>query len=96
MKAGISVVAVGHASSLFLMILFILCVVFDFAFPEHAMYQTWQQLLPGFEWISFKSIIIGLVESYSYGWLFALIWVPIYNVFSVYLREKQIDKARPQ
>jgi len=26
--------------------------------------------------------LIGLVESYGYGWYLALIWVPLYNVFS--------------
>ena len=81
MKHGISLIAVGHASSLTLAISFTLCVSFDFLFPEHAMYETWQKLLPGFEWISLKSFVIGLLESYGYGWFFTLIWVPIYNVF---------------
>jgi len=74
-----SLAAVGHATSLFLVITFALCVGFDLLFPEHAMYRTWQDLLPGFEWISWKSFILGLIESYGYGWYFALIWVPIYN-----------------
>ncbi len=82
MKPGISLVAVGHASSLFLVITFALCVAFDLLFPEHAMYKSWQELLPGFEWISWKSFLLGLAESYGYGWYFALIWVPIYNVFA--------------
>ena len=80
MKTGISISAVGHASSLFLAITFALCVGFDLLFPEHAMYKAWQDLLPGFEWISVKSFFLGLVEAWAYGWYFALIWVPIYNV----------------
>lgn len=79
MKHGISLIAVGHASSLFLAITFSLCVAFDLVFPELAMYQVWLKLLPGFEWISWKSYFIGLAESYGYGWYFALIWVPFYN-----------------
>ncbi len=79
MKHGISLVAVGHASSLFLAITFTLCVAFDLTFPGMAMYQTWLKLLPGFEWLSWRSFFLGLVESYGYGWYFALIWVPIYN-----------------
>lgn len=82
MKPGISLLAVGHASSLFLAITFTLCVVFDLLFPGHAMYQAWRDLLPGFEWLSWGSFFLGLVESYGYGWYFALIWVPIYNFFS--------------
>lgn len=81
MKSGVSLVAVGHATSLFLAITFVLCVAFDLLFPSHAMYRAWQDLLPGFEWISWPSFFLGLIESYAYGWYFALIWVPLYNVF---------------
>ncbi len=52
MKTGISLFAVGHATSIFLAITFALCVGFDLLIPSHAMYQSWQKLLPGFEWIS--------------------------------------------
>ncbi len=79
MNNRMSLIAVGHATSLLLMIIFILCVCFDFIFPEHAMYQAWQKLLPGFEWISWSSFLLGAIESYTYGWYIALIWVPIYN-----------------
>jgi hypothetical protein len=47
------------------------------------MYHAWQHLLPGFEWISWKSFFLGLVESYGYGWYAALIWLPLYNVFAL-------------
>lgn len=80
MKRGLSLVAIGHATSLFLAITFALCVGFDLLFPAHAMYRSWQALLPGFEWISGKSFALGLVESYGYGWYVALVWVPLYNV----------------
>lgn len=81
-SARLSLAAVGHASSLTLAITFALCVGFDLAFPEHAMYKSWQALLPGFEWLTWKSFLLGLIESYGYGWYFALIWVPIYNVIA--------------
>lgn len=81
MKQGLSLIAVGFATSLFLAITFVLCVAFDLAFPHHAMYGVWLKLLPGFEWISWMSFIRGLAESFSYGWYFALIWVPLYNFF---------------
>ncbi len=82
MKHAISFTAFGNASSLFLAISFALCVGFDLLFPAHAMYQAWQHLLPGFEWISWKSFFLGLIESYGYGWYVTLIWVPLYNVFT--------------
>jgi Sec-independent protein secretion pathway component TatC len=80
MRQGLSLTAVGHATSLFLAITFALCVGFDLVFPAHAMYQSWQNLLPGFHWISWGSFFLGLIESYGYGWYATLIWVPIYNV----------------
>ena len=79
MKHGISLIAVGHASSLLLAITFSLCVAFDLLFPQMAMYQVWLKLLPGFEWLTWPSFFLGLAESYGYGWYFTLIWVPIYN-----------------
>lgn len=82
MGTRISLMAVGHATSIFLAATFALCVAFDLAFPEHAMYSTWQELLPGFGWISWASFLLGLIESYGYGWYFALIWVPLYNMFA--------------
>ena len=82
MKPGLSFFAFGHATSLFLALTFVLCVAFDLVFPERAMYRSWQALLPGFTWISWSSFLLGLVESYGYGWYFTLIWVPLYNVFN--------------
>ena len=82
MRPGLSLRAFGHATSLLLAITFILCVGFDLVFPSHAMYQTWERLLPGFTWISWNSFLIGLIESYGYGWYATLIWVPLYNVFA--------------
>lgn len=82
MEPGLSLSAFGHATSLFLAATFLLCVSFDFLFPQMAMYRSWQALLPGFTWISWSSVPLGLVESYGYGWYVALIWVPLDNLFN--------------
>ena len=82
MEHSISFLAFGNATSLFLAISFALCVGFDLLFPAHTMYQSCQKLLPGCEWISWNSFLLGLAESYGYGWYVTLIWVPLYNVFS--------------
>jgi len=82
MRTGISLLAVGHATSALLAISFTLCVIFDLLLPDYAMYKSWQALVPGFEWLSWKSFLLGLIETYAYGWYFALIWVPVYNVVS--------------
>lgn len=82
MNTRISIGVVGHASSIFLAVTYVLCIGFDLVFPGHAMYEAWQKLLPGFEWLTFKGFGIGLIESYAYGWYFAVIWVPLYNFFA--------------
>ncbi|MEP7704136.1 DUF5676 family membrane protein [Paraglaciecola sp. 25GB23A] len=81
MSHKISLLAFGQASSLFISISFTLCVVFDLLFPQQAMYEVWQKLLPGFEWLNWQSFFLGLIESYLYGWFITLIWVPLYNFF---------------
>lgn len=81
MSHKISLLAFGHASSLFISISFTLCVVFDLLFPQQAMYEAWLKLLPGFEWLNWQSFFLGLIESYLYGWFITLIWVPLYNFF---------------
>lgn len=81
MKHKISLFAFGHASSLFIAITFVTCVVFGLLLPDYAMYGVWLKLLPGFEWLTLKGFIIGLLESYAYGWYITLIWVPLYNYF---------------
>jgi len=82
MKTKISLKAVGHASSLFLAISFTLCVLWDLILPTYAMHESWHNLLPGFEWLSWQSFALGLAESYAYGWFVALVWVPLFNIFS--------------
>ena len=86
MRQTLSLAAVGHATSLFLAITFVLCVGFDLVFPAHAMYRSWQNLLPGFTWITWRSFLLGVIESYGYGWYVTLIWVPLYNVFAMRAR----------
>ncbi len=80
-RDGASLSAIGHATSLFLAISFAFCVGFDLILPKYAMYQHWQGFLPGFTWLSPGAFLLGLIETYAYGWYFALIWVPLYNVF---------------
>lgn len=90
MKTGISLLAVGHATSFTLAFSFALCVGFDLILPQHAMFETWQKLLPGFEWISWKSFFLGMIEAYGYGWYFTLLWVPVFN----YIAHRELAKTQ--
>ena len=71
--------SLGWALSLFLALTYVVCVVFDLIFPDYAMYQTWSGLLPGFVWLTPFGFIVGLVESFLYGWYAALIFGELYN-----------------
>lgn len=78
----IPVLAFGMSLGIFLAITFALCVGFDLLFPGQAMYQTWLRLLPGFTWLTWQSFLLGLIESFAYGWYVALIFGPLFNLFA--------------
>ena len=78
---SISLLALGNTASLFLVATFTVCVLFDLALPDYAMFDFWRNLLPGFDSLSWKGFLVGAAESYLYGWYFALVWVPLYNFF---------------
>jgi hypothetical protein len=80
MRGTLPLAAVGHATSLFFAISFVLCIAASLIFPAHTMAQSLQSLLPGFQWLTLRGVLLGLIESYGYGWYATLIWVPIYNV----------------
>lgn len=46
------------------------------------MHEAWAPLLPGFEWLTWSGFLIGLIESYLYGWYFAIVFVPLYRWFA--------------
>ncbi len=78
----LSIYAVGMSTGIFLAISFVVCVGFGLIFPTMTMYQAWLPLLPGFAWISMSSFVIGLVETFAYGWFIAVLFVPLFNYFS--------------
>ncbi len=78
----IPVLALGMSLGIFLAVTFVLCVGFDLLFPSLAMYPNWQRLLPGFTWLSWPSFLLGLIETFAYGWYVALIFGPLFNLFA--------------
>ncbi|MDZ4095287.1 MAG: DUF5676 family membrane protein [Paracoccaceae bacterium] len=76
------VLPLGWALSLFLALTFVACVAFDLIFPGYAMYETWSGLLPGFVWLTPLGFVIGLIESFLYGWYVALIFGALFNAIA--------------
>jgi len=78
----IPVVALGMSLGFFFVVTFVFCVAFDLLFPSMAMYEVWLKFLPGFTWLSWQSFVLGLVETFAYGWYVALIFAPLFNFFA--------------
>lgn len=51
---------------------YLACSAWDGLFPQWAMRAAWEPLLPGFSWWSWGSFVLGLVESFLYGFWLAL------------------------
>ena len=81
-RARLPLVPLGWALSLFLAVTYLVCIAFDLIFPGYAMYQTWSGLLPGFVWLTPLGFIVGLVESFLYGWYAALIFGGLFNAIA--------------
>ncbi|MBL4750521.1 MAG: hypothetical protein JKX71_08085 [Amylibacter sp.] len=81
-QTNIRIFPVGMALGILLAVSFLLCVLFGLLFPSATMFQIWLPLLPGVNWINWPSFLLGLVESFAYGWYIAVIFVPALNYFS--------------
>ena len=78
----IPVLAFGTSLSLFFVISYIICIIGYLIFPglpiNHAALAIF---LPGFELLSWQTFLLGLIESFAWGWYIALIFGPVYNFF---------------
>jgi len=80
--ATIPVVALGMSLGAFFVISYLLCVLLYLLAPSwflnHAVLPLF---LPGFQLLTWGSFVLGLVESFGYGWYVALIFAPLFNFF---------------
>ena len=82
-SARLRLLAVGNTLSLLLVISYLLCICIGILVPDQMrMYEAWAPLLPGFEWLTWRGFLIGLVETYLYGWYIAILFVVLYHWFS--------------
>lgn len=78
----LALVPMGLSLSLLLAISYVLCVALGLVWWDAGLHQPWLQFLPGFTWLSWGSFLLGLVESFAYGWYIALVFTPLFNVFN--------------
>lgn len=94
----VPILTLGLSLGSFLTITYVLCVVFDLWFPSLAMNPLWSKFLPGFVWLSWPSFFLGLLEAFGYGLYVALVFGPLFNLFSAWQfrlsRTSAVSKSR--
>ena len=79
----IPVLTFGMSLSLFFVISYVICIVGYLIFPSlpinHAALAIF---LPGFEFLTWQAFLLGLIESFVWGWYIALIFGPLFNFFA--------------
>ncbi len=79
----VPITALGMSLSLFFAISFVLCIVGYLILPGLPVkHEALAIFLPGFELLTLRGFVIGLVESYAWGWYIALVLGPLYNFFA--------------
>ena len=82
----IPLVPFGLALSLFLAISYGLCILGYLVLPGLPIpHSTLALFLPGFELLTLQSFLLGLAESFLWGWYVTLVFVPLYNFIAVRL-----------
>ena len=78
----IAVVPLGMSLSVFFVVTYLLCLLFGLLVPTAGIHQMLSQLLPGFTWITWPGLLIGLVWAFAFGWYIAIVFAPIHNFFA--------------
>jgi hypothetical protein len=67
--------------ALFLDVSFVLCVAWGLVLQQFHANQLLEMLIPGFTWLNWQSVLLGLVWSSLIGGYIAVVFVPLFNYF---------------
>ena len=81
-SSPVSLTVLGLSLSAFFAISFLACIALGVVVPDGGMHKPWLQFLPGFEWLTWRGVLIGLVWTQVYGWYTALVFGSLFNLFS--------------
>jgi hypothetical protein len=82
--AVLLIIPLGLSLGLFFVISYLACVGLYLVLPSAVLNHAVLTLfLPGFELLNWRSFLLGLIESFGYGWYVALVFGPIYNFFAL-------------
>jgi len=70
---------VALSLGLFMVVSYLLCIIAKLVAPDIFIIHKALELLPGFVWFSWKSFVIGLMDSFLYGVYAAAVYVPLFN-----------------
>jgi len=85
--SSISVLTLGWSLSVFFVISFLLCVLGYYLVPSFPVtHGALAVPLPGFQFDSWPRFILGLAESFAWGWYVAILFGPLYNWFGARFR----------
>lgn len=74
---------VGWSLGCWAAISFVVCVIWGLVTPEALhMHAFLEQILPAFKWLTWWGFLLGLVESFLYGFYAAIVFVPLHNFFA--------------
>lgn len=63
--------------------LYLLCIAYGLLNPAAGHMREFLVIaFPGFEWLTLRGFMTGLVKSFLYGGLAGLVYVPIYNTLA--------------
>ena len=80
--AKVPITALGLSLSSFFAISFLGCILLGLIVPDAGMHRPWLQFFPGFEWVTPRGVVIGLIWTQVYGWYIALVLGSLSNFFA--------------
>ena len=79
----IPIVTLGLSLGAFFAISFLGCLLLGLVVPDGGMHRPWLQFFPGFEWLTPRSVAIGLIWTQVYAWWTALAFGWLFNFFAI-------------
>jgi uncharacterized protein DUF5676 len=58
------------------------CILLGIIAPDVTMHRPWLEFFPGFEWLTARSVVIGLIWTQLYGWWVAVVFGSLFNFFA--------------
>ena len=77
----LALVPLGLSLGGFFAISFLGCILLGLVVPDGALHRPWLQFFPGFEWLTARSVVTGLIWTQVYAWWTALVFGSLYNFF---------------